>query len=244
MIREAPSRAPSRFSSESDIRGIGPLPAQIDLRSGKRLGREHGKPDHVEAVAGIEIGADGREALGKEHRHGVRRPHGVRRAHDGAGDIAVGAEERRLDEARADPLPFERSMKRAGERAHRFEQRTLVDDGLGETTLSRKPRRRPARRQHLILITQRLIQPLYEAGAEAGGERSARLADQIADALQAEPVEQRLLLRADPQRRHRQRGEHRLLISFRDTSALAVMGERPGGAGSRGDRPENLKALG
>ena len=103
----------------------------------------------------------------------------------GADDRAVGAEEGRLEQARAEPVPLKRRRQRPRQRGHRLEQRGSVDDRLGETPLGGKPRRRPARRQHLVEPAERLVEAGDEADAEAGGKRRARLADQAARSASA-----------------------------------------------------------
>ena len=56
-------------------------------------------------------------------------------------------------------------------------------------------------------MSERLVEAADQMTAEPGGERGSRLAEQLADAFQAEPVEQRLVLRGNAQRRDRQIGD-------------------------------------
>ena len=90
---------------------------------------------------------------------------------------------------------------------------------------------------------ERLVEARDEADAEAGGERRPRLADQLADALQAEPVEERILLAADPERGDRKIGDRLGLRTRKNSAARAVMRKRPGGAGGGGDGAAHLKTL-
>ena len=72
------------------------------------------------------------------------------------------------------------SMSTTGS-AKRRSAESLGAGRRGDSTSSRRP--------------ERLVEARDQADAEAGGERRAWLADQLADPLQAETVEQRLLLR-------------------------------------------------
>ena len=170
-------------------------------------------------------------------------------------DRAVGAEEGDFEKPRAEPMPLERRRQACcASEATVCRQRSLVDDRLGEAPLGGKPRRRTARRQHLVEMPERLVEAGDEADAEAGGERRARLADQLPDPLQPEPVEKRLRLRVDPKRRHRQIGDRLRLLARAGRARLRRNGraprrrrrsrrwrrapQSPGARGGRGNRRE------
>ncbi len=106
------------------------------LRRIAALGRERAEPDDVIAEAGIAFVADGGEPL-DEQRADAR---GVAQGRAGAGcdavHLAVGAEQRGLDDARAFAAPLQQARKLMGEMLDGAEHVLLARDRIGEAALT------------------------------------------------------------------------------------------------------------
>ena len=110
-MRARPEPRAEPVDQACEVGSLRHLAGKIDLRRGQRLGAEHGEAHHVEAEAGIPFGCERRKPFGEEHGDGVRRAERRRRADLGASNLAVDAEERCLEKARAEPVPLERRAR-------------------------------------------------------------------------------------------------------------------------------------
>ena len=194
-----------------ELRGIGAR-AALQTRGertllGARLFRLHGGEHHdVDAEAGI----DGRQLLAEQRRHVLGHP--GRRAQAGArlGDGAVGAVERQAEAARAEPA-------RAQVRAQFLRQDGRLgfellgrDERIGPGALHVERRRLGERAARLGAHAQRLIETRQHGfgalrRAEAALQGGTRQAVELADAAQAEALQQQHGLRRQTQGFDRQR---------------------------------------
>ena len=169
------------------------------------VGRERAEPHHVVAEAGVAFVADRRQPL-HEQRADAR---GVAQRRAGAGGdamhLAVGAEQRRLDQARAFAAPFHQPHQLMRKMLDGAEHVGLERDRLGEAPLGHKIRHRQPRRDRLVGAADGLVDAAHEALAEARGERRARTVDHVGDVLEPDLRERGHGLRRNPQRRERQR---------------------------------------
>ncbi len=96
----------------------------------------------------------------------------------------------------------------AGERGDGRGDIVLAGDRLGEAPFGDQRGDRAARVDRLLFPPQGLIEPAHEAGAEAGGEGAARRVEDLADALEPDPVERRDGLGFEAERGQGQGSQH------------------------------------
>ncbi len=221
-----------------------------------RLGRiealagRHRKTDNVEAAAGIEIVMQRRQPFVEQAGDRVRVAQGPRRADAGAGDRAIDAKQRQVDDARALAALLHRLAQIDGEAAQQGFDILDADDGRRQAALGHAHRRGQARGNGLLHRAQRLVEPQQQGLAEAARQRCARALHHLADAAQAKPGKggNRLLLQ--PQCGERQgghgpggvlKGNYRRGLPL--IPAGAVARQRMGSPGGRGDRAAGGEAL-
>ncbi len=100
--------------------------------------------------------------------------------------LAVGAEQRGLDPSRAFAAPLQEPRELLRELLDGAEHILLARDRLGEAALRHIRRHRQARRDRLVLATERLVEAAHEIFAEARGKRRARAIDHVGDVLEAD----------------------------------------------------------
>ena len=217
---------------------------EAGLRRIAAVGRERAEPDHVVAEAGIAFVADRRQPL-HEQRADAR---GVAQRRAGAGGdavhLAVGAEQRHLDQPRAFAAPLHQLHQFVRKMLDGAEHVGLERDRLGEAALRHERRHRQARRDRLVLAAERLVEPAHERYAEARGQRRARAVDDVGDMLQADLRELGDRLRRDPQRGERQRKQRLAGLLGEHAQLRAIARHRPCTAHGVGHRRARLKALG
>ena len=148
------------------------------------VGRERAEPDDVVAEAGIAFVADCGQPL-YEQRADAR---GIAQRRAGAGGdavhLAVGAKQRRFDQACAFAAPLHQLHQFMGKMLDGAEHVGLERDRIGEAALGHIGRHRQAWRDRLVLVAHGLVEAAHEVGAEACGEWRARTVDDVGDVFQ------------------------------------------------------------
>ena len=152
-------------------------------------------------------------------------------------DRAVDVVEAKPQSARADVVAGEHVDERRHEAIGMGDDRVMGEDRLDEITQRVIDRRRDDRHQRLVDAAERLVDAAQELGWKARGEWRARLVEQRADGLEAEPAQRRAGLRRKPQRCDGQRRERRgfLAAGQNERRRLVKARQRPGRARRVGD---------
>ena len=167
---QPPSNAPSRRNERlARARLEGAL--ELVLRGFGVLGQQAGEPHQVEAEAGVDrIAVE--EPLLEQPLNGARLVERPARGDADAPGLAVDAEQRELQPARALHAPLQQHDEIVGElferRLHRFQMR----DRAREAPLGEKFGRREARRDRGPRGPVQFVEPRHQIGAEAGGDRA------------------------------------------------------------------------
>ncbi len=209
--------------------------AETDLLVRAGLGDEHGEPRQVEAEARIDLVAERGEPLDEERADRLRIADRTRGAGGDALDRAVGAEERKLEAARAVAARRQRRLEPRREPLDGGEHVLLARDRLVEALLGEIRRNRQARAERLVLAAERAVELAQEIGAEAGGERRARQIEDVADALQAEARQCGDHVTRESQRHERQRRQEIAFVAGSCDRRLAETRRGPSRADGRGD---------
>ena len=173
VTRRKPKRAPSRSircASSSAWSG----PAEAGLRRIDALGDQRREPHHVVAEARIAGVAQHGEPLLEQLSHA----RGIAQRRAGADlepmHLAVGAEQRHLEQPPALAAPLQHRGKLARQMLDGAEHVGLARDRIGKALLGHRGRHRQARRDRLVVAAQRLIEAEQQLLAETRGERRAR----------------------------------------------------------------------
>ena len=129
----------------------------------------------------------GPRAFAEKSEHALRLAHRPAGADGEAGDGAVDAEERQFEQAGAEPVRLQRPAEGRGQRGEGGGD-VRLGDRLGEAPLGEEGGRRAARVDSSSSMPS-AWSSCATRPAEAGGKRGARLADDLADALEADAIE-------------------------------------------------------
>ncbi len=149
------------------------------------LGTAGGKPDQVEAKAGIEGIGERIQPFAEQAIDDGWARHRLAGVDEERAHRAVGAEEARFQPARALALLLHRSDQCHGKPRQRRRYHAVGRDWLGKTLLDDVIRQRLARTDRAIALPQRLREERGEGGTEPRGDLTARTRGDIADGLQS-----------------------------------------------------------
>jgi hypothetical protein len=158
---------------------------EASLRRRTALGDECGEAQYVVAEAGIDLVTDHAEPVGKEMPDARRFAQRLAGADLDAKYLAVGAEQRGLQQPRAFAAPLQERTEFAGQLLDDAEHVAFERDRLGEALLGDRCRDRQAGRDRLVLSPERLIDAAHELCAKARRKRRPRAVEHVGDALQS-----------------------------------------------------------
>ena len=159
---------------------------EAGLRRFAPFGDERREAQHVVAEARIDLVADDAEPVREQVADARWLAQRLAHADLDAKHLAVGAEQRGLQQPRAFAAPLQQCAELCGELLDGAEHVAFERDRLGEALLGDRGRNRQARRDRLVLAAERLIDAAHELRAEARRERRARAVEHIGDALQSD----------------------------------------------------------
>ena len=232
-------------------RGARLVHAEPLLPLGQGLGGKHVHGRSLEAEIGIEALAEAVEAqrdqagdmLGVPARRGEPEVERLHLAIMLEACLRHDSEQQQPQDARADGIARKSIGQLPQQARRRLQHVLLAQDRLEEHGLRAIDGRRNDGDERLGRAPQRLVEAAQEFRLEARGKRRARLIDELADALEAEPAHEHLRLSREPER-----GERKSLQSFRflarchDPAVGGTMARhRPGRAGRAGDCRARIK---
>ena len=152
-------------------------------------------------------------------------------------DRAVDIVEAKPQSAGANVVAGEHVDERLHEAIGVGDDRVMGEDRLDQITQRMIDRRRDDRHQRLVDAAERLIDAAQQLGGKARGERRARLVEQRADGLEAEPAQRGASVRRKPQCCDGKRRQRRRFLARGQNERRRLMKarQRPGRAWRIGD---------
>src|SRR3954470_17866066 len=147
---------------------------ETGLRWFTAFGDKRGEAQHVIAEARIDLVADDAEPVSEQVADARGLAQRLARADLDAKHLAVGAEQRDLQQPRAFAAPLQQRAEFAGKLLDDAKHVALEGDRLGEALLGDRSRNRQSRRDRLVLAAEHLVEAAHELRAEACRKRRAR----------------------------------------------------------------------
>ena len=168
-----PAKSEARAQAIDEMRELGRMVGcrKAGLQRIAALGRERRKAHDIEAEAGIASISDGGEPLGEQRADALGIAQRRAGSNRGPKNLAVGAEQRDLEPAGAFATPLQHAGKLLPERFDGAEHVGFEQDRIGEAALRHISGERQARRDRLVLASERLVDAADELRPETGSER-------------------------------------------------------------------------
>ncbi len=235
-----PSQAGTQAIDETIELGAVFNAVETDLLVRTRVCNQHRQPHQIEAETRIEIVAERGQPLDEECADRLWIADSSGGADRNAFDHAVGTEQCKLEAAGTVAASDERGLEPGREALDAREHILLACDRLMKAPLRDVRCNRQKRRERLVLVAECAIELAQEVGAEACGERCARKLQNVADAFQAEAIEQGSCRGRQAQRCKRQRLQQTTFPARGDDRR----GAETSGGGSRPDGCGDARACG
>ena len=189
ILRDEPRDAAQAEASAEPVDEMRKLRRMIGRRQAglcrfAALGDERGEAQHVVAEARIDLVTDHAEPVREQVANARSLAQRLAGADLDAKHLAVGAEQRGLQQPRAFAAPLQQCAELCGELLDGAEHVAFQRDRLGEALLGDGRRNGQARRDRLVLAAERLIDAAHELRTEACRERRTRAVEHVGDTLQ------------------------------------------------------------